>query len=127
MFNKKLKEYKERQAGIRTEIGMHDWADENYYITINKVFSLAQRAYEIFKSSEVMEKRQLLNFLLQNLELSGRKLLYKLKIPFDTVLLASSSPILLPFVDKFRTLNWANIKNELQLSGILSMFETAIV
>jgi len=35
------------------------------------------------------EKRQLLNFLLQNLKLKNRKLLFKLKTPFDTVLQAS--------------------------------------
>jgi hypothetical protein len=53
------------------------------------VLSLAQKAYEIFQSSEVTEKRQLLNFLLQNPELNDRKLVFKLKTPFDTVLQAN--------------------------------------
>ena len=60
-------------------------ADENFYITANTVLNLAQRAEQIFESSEIDEKRQLLNFLLQNLELQGRKLSFKLKTPFDTV------------------------------------------
>ncbi len=86
MFNKKLKEYKERQSELLEEMQKHTKADEKYYITINTVLSLAQRAYEIFKNSEVSEKRQLLNFLLQNCELKDKKLLFKLKAPFDTAL-----------------------------------------
>jgi len=121
MFDKKLKEYKERQADIMTEIKMHDWADEKYYITVNKVFSLTQRAFEIFESSEIQEKRQLLNFLLQNLELKGKKLLYKLKTPFDTVLLFDSHTRWLPLLDRFRTVNWASIEQNMEFSNILSL------
>ena len=89
MFNKKLKEYKEKQAELEAEMARYTNADENYYITANTVLNLAKRAYEIFKSSEVAEKRQLLNFLLQNLELKGRKLMFTMKTPFDTVLSAN--------------------------------------
>ena len=35
------------------------------------------------------EKRQLLNFILQNLELNDKKLLFKTKAPFDTMLVAN--------------------------------------
>lgn len=89
MFNKKLKEYKERQAEINEEVQRHTDADENYYITANTVLNLAQKAYEVFESSEVSGKRQLLNFLLQNLKLQGKNLLFELKTPFDTVLQAN--------------------------------------
>jgi site-specific DNA recombinase len=37
------------------------------------VLSLAQRSREIFESSEVDEKRQLLKFVFQNLELKDKK------------------------------------------------------
>ena len=50
------------------------------------VLNLAKRAQEIFESSEIPEKRQLLNYLLQNIRLKRRKLLFNLKTPFDTVL-----------------------------------------
>jgi len=73
MFNKKLKEYKEKQTEIREEMEKYDQADEKFYLTANTVLSLAQIAYEIFESSEIPEKRQLLNFLLQNLKLQGKK------------------------------------------------------
>jgi len=89
MFNKKLKEYKEKQAELNEEMQRYTDADENYYITANTLLKLAQKALEIFESSEVSEKRQLLNFLLQNPILKGRKLMFTLKTPFDTVLEAN--------------------------------------
>ena len=95
MFNKKLKEYKEKQEEIREEMARYDQADQKFYITANTVLKLAQKAYEIFQSSEVEEKRQLLNFLLQNLTLQGKKLLFEMKKPFDTVLQANKCSDLL--------------------------------
>jgi hypothetical protein len=113
MLNKKLKEYKEKQAELNEEIQRYTDADENYYITANTVLSLAQKAHEIFQSSEVAEKRQLLNFLLQNPELDGRKLVFKLKTPFDTVFQANKCSNWLPLQDAFRTLDWREMKEEL--------------
>ena len=79
MFNKKLKEYRERQAELEAAITRYTDADENFYLPANMGLHLVKKAYEIFQSSEVSEKRQLLNFLLQNLKLSGRKLIFTLK------------------------------------------------
>lgn len=56
MFNKKLKEYKEKQEEIREEMTRHDQADEKFYLTVNTVLKLAQKAREIFESSEITEK-----------------------------------------------------------------------
>ena len=95
MFNKKLKEYKEKQAEIREEMGRYDEADEKFYLTANIVLNMAKKAREIFDCSEVSEKRQLLSFLLQNIKLQGKKLLFELKTPFDTVLQASKCSNLL--------------------------------
>jgi hypothetical protein len=85
MFDKKLKEYKEKQSEINSELQKHNVADENYYITVNTVLNLAQRAAEIFKSSEVPEKRQLLGFLLQNAQLQDKQFAFDLKKPFDSI------------------------------------------
>lgn len=55
------------------------------------VLNLARRAREIFESSEVDEKRQLLNFVFQNLDLKDKRLSITLREPFkikkDTSLL----------------------------------------
>jgi len=99
MFDKKLKEYKEKQEEINEEIERYTQADEKFYLTANTVLKLAQKALEIFESSEISEKRQLLNFLLQNLKLQGKKLLFELKTPFDTVLQASKCSNMLRWLD----------------------------
>ena len=45
-------------------------ADEEYYITANYILSLANRAYDLFLSSEPDIKRQLLKLVLQNCEMN---------------------------------------------------------
>ena len=73
----------------------HQKADYEYQITVVTVLSVSCRAKAIFESSEVEEKTQLLNFLLQNCELQEKKLSYKLKIPFEGILpYAKSSSML---------------------------------
>ena len=96
MYDTKLKEYKERQSAILTDMHIHSEADEEFYLTANMVLKLAQRALDIFKSSEVHEKRQLLNFLLQNCQLDGKKLSFSMRYPFDRILATSNQPIGLP-------------------------------
>jgi len=82
LYEKKLKEYKEKQRDILIQIEDHTKADEDFYITAPKILNLANKALEIFESSEVNEKRALINLLLQNPLLSGRKLLFTLRSPF---------------------------------------------
>jgi site-specific DNA recombinase len=63
----------------------HEKADHNFYVTANMVMNLAARAREIFESSEVDEKRQLLNFVFQNLKLEGKNLSIDICEPFTTL------------------------------------------
>ena len=70
-------------------------ADQNYHIAASTVFSLANRAAEIFESSETNEKRQLLSFLIQNCRLSGKNLSFELKSPFDSILVNAHQPTVL--------------------------------
>lgn len=74
----------------------HQKADEEYYITAGMILSLCKRADTIFESSEPMEKRQLLNFLLQNSKLQDKKLTFELKTPFNRVLEANNRSDWLP-------------------------------
>jgi hypothetical protein len=60
---------------------------ENFYITANMVMNLAARSREIFLSSEVAEKRQILNLVFQNLKLDDKKsLILEVKEPFLTMM-----------------------------------------
>lgn len=98
-YDKKLKEYKEKQTDILNQMKDHSEGDHQFYLTANAIFNLATRAIEIFDSSEVPEKRQLLNFLLQNCTLSGSKLGFKLKEPFNLIAATRHQPIGLPRQD----------------------------
>ena len=102
LYNQKLKEYSEKQANTEEELSRYTNANETFYLTASMVLNLAKKAHEIFESSEIPEKRQLLNYLLQNLELKGRKLLFNLKTPFDTVLKANTLYPKLPGSDSNR-------------------------
>ena len=85
-------------------------ANKNYYITANTILSLAQRASEIFESSEIEEKRQLVGFVFQNLELDGKKLLFETKTPFERVLEHQSTHDWGRLCDAFRTLDWEGLE-----------------
>ena len=93
IYDKNLKEWKERQYEINLQTEEYTHADETYHITIATVLNLAKRALEIFESSEVPEKRQLLNYILQNSRVDGKKLVFELKSPFDTIASIKDSPI----------------------------------
>jgi hypothetical protein len=84
-FERKLKEYKDREFAILQKMETHAKGDESFHITANMVLSLARRTREIFKSSEVGEKRQLLNFVFQNFELKDKKLLISYREPFKMI------------------------------------------
>jgi len=99
IYDTKLKAYKEKQHDLNIRLEEYTQADENFHIAASTVFSLTNRALEIFESSEANEKRQLLSFLLQNCRLSGKNLLFELKSPFNSILEYAHHPSVLPGQD----------------------------
>jgi site-specific DNA recombinase len=69
MYLNKIRAYKVRQAEILEVMERHQTAHEDFCITANTVMNLVDRSREIFLSSEVTEKRQVLNLVFQNLKL----------------------------------------------------------
>jgi len=61
-------------------------AEDSYYITTKYLLDLANRAYDLFESSEVEEKRQLIKLMLSNFRLDDKKLLFEAQKPFDLIL-----------------------------------------
>jgi len=86
IYDRKLKEWKEKQYEINLRLEEHTRADESYHITAGAVLNLARRAHEIFDRSEVPEKRSLLNYLLQNAQVNGKKLEFTVREPFNMIL-----------------------------------------
>ena len=94
-YDKKLKELKERQHDINLQTEDHTKADESYYITAGRVLSLAKNAKNLFESSEIPEKRAILNFLLQNFIVNGKNPHFTLRVPFLQILQTSKLDSLL--------------------------------
>ena len=86
MYLEKVKEYKARQVELIEEMKRHETADQNFYVTANMVLKLVSRARELFESSEVDEKRQLLNLMFQNLKLNGKNMPTQVCEPFNTMI-----------------------------------------
>lgn len=99
IYDKKHQEYQDQLQLLNIELEEYTKADFNYQTTVSTVLSLARRAKEIFESSEVHEKTQLLNFLFQNPTLKDERLEFKLRSPFNLVLELSSCPNWLPGTD----------------------------
>ena len=91
-YDNKLKEMKQKQYDINIQLENHTKADENYYITASTVLNLAKNALSLFESSEVLEKRAMLNFLLQNCVANGKKLEFDLRSPFNHILNFANQP-----------------------------------
>ncbi|MBS4168356.1 hypothetical protein PARA125_000991 [Parachlamydia sp. AcF125] len=87
-----IKRSKEQSAkrgvwmGLAPVGDMHAVAGQNFYITANMVMNLAAPAREIFESSEVEEKRELVNLMFQNLKLERKKMLTDIREPFSKMI-----------------------------------------
>lgn len=82
-YDRKCHELRTRQYSINEHIKKHLKADETFKLTVNTVLSIASKAYELFESSKIEQKRKLINYVFSNLELEGATLRYSLKKPFD--------------------------------------------
>ncbi|MFH1711896.1 MAG: recombinase family protein [Patescibacteria group bacterium] len=85
-YDKKLQEIMDRIQTLVMEIEEHSRADHDYKTTVATVLSVARRSREIFEGAELPEKRQFINFLVQNPKLKDRELVFELKQPMNTVL-----------------------------------------
>lgn len=85
-YDKFFQSFHEQKADITTRLGMLQEAEDNYYVTAKYLLELASRAYELFKSSEVEERRQLIKLVLSNLRVEDKLVRYDAVKPFDTIL-----------------------------------------
>lgn len=92
-YERKLTVFKKSQQLIEIELEDLTKADQDHHITAGMILTLAQRAGELFDSSELSEKRRLLKFVLQNPVVNGKNLEFKLRKPFDTIADVKGYPI----------------------------------
>ena len=94
-YDKKLEQLKDRQYKLSVELDEYTKADHEYHLHVSTIINLSRHMQEIFESSELLEKRAILGFLLQNPTIKGKKLEFTLRKPFDTVLELANRPVLL--------------------------------
>ena len=98
-YDKYFQSFQEEKAEITTRLSILQEAEDNYYISAKYLMELVNRAYELFKSSEVEERRQLSKLVLLNLRVEGKTVRYDAVKPFDTILNFSDRQAWLPRQD----------------------------
>lgn len=98
-YDNLLQTKKQRQQKIIEELERHRRADKNYYVTAERLLFLASVAAKLYKSSKPDEKRELVGFLLSNLQLDGRILRYTVNTPFDAIAKYAPRQAWLPRLD----------------------------
>lgn len=71
-------------------------ANREYYLTTSRLVEIGSRSADIFSRSKPLEKRALLNLVLQNITLDSEKVRYTAKFPFSIVLKYAPSSNWLP-------------------------------
>ena len=99
-YEDKLQELKLKQHKLGVEIDLYTKADKDYLLTVSKVLSLATRVKTILESSEIHEKRALLNYLIQNPTTKGKKLYFSIASPYNLVLYLASNHSWLPLFEQ---------------------------
>ncbi|OGT07022.1 MAG: hypothetical protein A2103_01700 [Gammaproteobacteria bacterium GWF2_41_13] len=70
---------------------------------------MASKANELFKSSELEEKRRIISILFPNLQMDAEKLVFSLRKPFDLFINLGERLNWLPVIDYFRTKSFQEI------------------
>ncbi|MFP4097876.1 MAG: hypothetical protein ACLFU1_03720 [Alphaproteobacteria bacterium] len=82
-FEAKKSKIREDQNDLEQQISSARSGDDAFKDAMLMILSIASEAYDLFKGSSVELKRELVNRVFANLELSGGKLRYALREPFD--------------------------------------------
>jgi len=85
-YDKLYKEFRAKIEEVDSKLIGLQKAEDDYYLTATYLLQLANKAYDLFISSEIEQKRQLLKLTLQNPTLDGRLVRYIVQKPFDTIL-----------------------------------------
>ncbi len=83
IYNNKLSQLINRQQEVNQLLEQHHKGNEQFKIAISSLITLASHAYDLFESSTIDEKRQLLGYAFSNLELEGSTLRFCLRKPFN--------------------------------------------
>lgn len=85
-YDRFYQSFRDQTVDINIRLDQLQDAEDNYYLTAKHVLDLTNRAYDLFLSSEVEEKRQLLKLVLSNLRVEDEYVRYDVLKPFDLII-----------------------------------------
>lgn len=85
-YDRKASELKQRQNEITVQLEDYTRADKDFAKALSDLLEVGSNAKELFKSSEIAQKRALINFILPNLEVNAGTLDYSIRSPFREVM-----------------------------------------
>ena len=85
-YDKYYQLFRNQLADIDGRLALLQNTEDNYYVTAKYVLEIANKAYDLFKCSEMEEKRQLMKLVLSNTRIEGRKVRFEAQKPFNTIL-----------------------------------------
>ena len=85
-YDKFYQEFSEQLTEINSRLYKLQEVDNNYFLMSKHVLELTSKAYELFESSEVEERRQLIKIILSNLKVDGKNIVYDVEKPFDMIM-----------------------------------------
>ena len=88
-YDRFYQSFRDQITDINIKLEQLQTAEDNYYITAKYLLELSNRAYDLFVSSEVEEKRMLIKLVLQNLAITGENIVWEAHKPFDLILKCS--------------------------------------
>lgn len=88
-YDKFFQTLNDQSLDINIRLEQLQEAENNYYITAKYVLDLTNRAYELFVSSEVELKRQLIKLVLSNLRMDGENIVCEVLSPFNLIVESS--------------------------------------
>ena len=72
-WQSKFKQWENQKANLLIQSNAHQKANKSYYESGIKLLELSNRAYELYEKQPVKEKQKLLNYLLSNSKMDGKK------------------------------------------------------
>ncbi|CAN5664700.1 hypothetical protein BH23PAT2_BH23PAT2_00480 [soil metagenome] len=90
-YDEYVKDLKARQEQLDEQLVSLTHNDKSFMLTSSYLLEIATKAPQLFKSSKAALKSKLLRFLLSNLVIQDKKLVFNLKAPFDVIARCSKS------------------------------------
>ena len=85
-YNETMADLQVERQNMETRLQKLSKADDSFNQNVSTIFEITSRSHELFKSSDIEEKRRIIAMLFPNLSMNGDKLVFIMRKPFDMFL-----------------------------------------